>query len=122
MSTKSVAESVTTSGKQTVDLAQQTVRDLNQALHDQNKELTIAEWEVLNPKGEHNLAVGLDQKLKVDIYGPVGYYCAGMNKEADITVHGHAGQGIAENMMSGSVRVKGNASSAAGATAHGVFW
>ncbi|SFJ73879.1 protein glxC [Methylophaga sulfidovorans] len=120
MSTKSVAESVTTSGgKQTVDLAQQTVRELNQALHDQNNELTIAEWEVLNPKGEHNLAVGLDQKLKIDIYGPVGYYCAGMNKEADITVHGHAGQGIAENMMSGSVRVKGNASSAAGATAHG---
>ena len=36
-----------------------------------------------------------------------------------MTIHGHTGQGVAENMMSGTVRVKGNASSAAGATAHG---
>ena len=28
-----------------------------------------------------------------------------MNKEAEITVNGHAGPGVAENMMSGSVRV-----------------
>lgn len=98
----------------TVDLATQTVRDLNQALHDQAKECTETEWEVLNPKGQHNLAVGLDQKLKIDIKGHAGYYCGGMNKVADIVVHGSAGQGVAENMMSGSVRVKGNASSSAG--------
>jgi len=42
-----------------------------------------------------------------------------MNKEADITIHGHAGVGLAENMMSGTVRVKGNASQSAGATGHG---
>ena len=33
-----------------------------------------------------------------------------MNKQARITVHGNAGPGVAENMMSGSVRVKGFAS------------
>lgn len=103
----------------TIDLAKQTVRDLNQALHDQAAACTETEWEVLNPKGQHNLAVGLDQKLKVDIKGHAGYYCGGMNKEADIVVHGSAGQGVAENMMSGSVRVKGNASSSAGATSIG---
>lgn len=103
----------------TFDLAKQSVRELNQALHDQKTDLTDSHWEVLNPKGHHNLAVGVDQKLKIDIYGPAGYYCGGMNKEADIVIHGHTGQGVAENMMSGSVRVKGNASSSAGATAHG---
>jgi methylamine---glutamate N-methyltransferase subunit B len=34
-------------------------------------------------------------------------------------IHGHAGPGVAENMMSGKVRVKGNASQSAGATGHG---
>jgi len=103
----------------TIDLAKQTVRDLNQALHDQAAACTETEWEVLNPKGQHNLAVGVDQKLKIDIKGHAGYYCGGMNKEADIVIHGSAGQGVAENMMSGSVRVKGNASSSAGATSIG---
>lgn len=122
MTTNNLAETTaidTVDGVATVDLAVQTVRDLNQGLHDQHDDLTIEKWEVLNPKGHHNIAVGVDQKLKIDIHGPAGYYCAGMNKEAEITIHGHTGQGVAENMMSGTVRVKGNASSAAGATAHG---
>ncbi|MGI9318149.1 MAG: protein glxC, partial [bacterium] len=48
-----------------------------------------------------------------------GYYCAGMNQNAQITIHGNAGPGLAENMMSGNVIVKGNASQYCGATAHG---
>ena len=36
-----------------------------------------------------------------------------MNKQATVTVHGNAGPGVAENMMSGRVRVKGFASAAA---------
>ena len=36
-----------------------------------------------------------------------------------MTIHGHAGQGLAENIMSGVVRVTGNASQAAGASGHG---
>ncbi|MBU2965529.1 protein glxC [Amphritea sp. 2_MG-2023] len=103
----------------TINLTECTVRDLNQALHDQTVECTEREWEVLEPKGQHNIACGLDQNISVDIKGPTGYFCAGMNKKAHITIHGNAGQGVAENMMSGSVRVKGNASQAAGATAHG---
>jgi glutamate synthase domain-containing protein 3 len=42
-----------------------------------------------------------------------------MNQEARITVNGNVGTGVAENMMSGCVRVKGDASQSAGATAHG---
>ncbi|MCC5796198.1 MAG: protein glxC [Methylophaga sp.] len=118
MTTNNLAEkSATENG--VYDLAVQSVRELNQALHDQRHQLTCTEWKVLNPKGQHNIAVGVDKKLTIDIQGHAGYYCAGMNKEAEITVYGHAGQGVAENMMSGTVRVKGNASSSAGATAHG---
>ena len=103
----------------TINLAETTVRDLNQELHDQAVECTEREWEVLNPKGQHNLACGLDQNVSIDIKGHSGYYCAGMNKKAHVVVHGNVGQGVAENMMSGSVRVKGDASQSAGATAHG---
>lgn len=103
----------------TINLAEQSVRELNQALHDQAVECSEREWVVLDPKGQHNIACGLDQNLTVDIKGHAGYYCAGMNKKANIIVHGNAGQGVAENMMSGMVRIKGDASQSAGATAHG---
>ncbi|KDE40619.1 MAG: protein glxC [Nitrincola lacisaponensis] len=103
----------------TVDLSKTSVRELNQALHDQAQTCTEREWQVLQPAGKHNLVCGLDQNLSIDIQGHAGYYCAGMNKKAHVVVHGNVGQGVAENMMSGSVRVKGDASQSAGATAHG---
>ncbi len=42
-----------------------------------------------------------------------------MNQHATVRVHGNAGVGLAENMMSGRVVVDGDASQAAGATARG---
>lgn len=76
-------------------------------------------YEVLNPKGRHTIAAGIDDEINVTIRGHVGYYCAGMNKQAEITITGNAGVGVAENMMSGTVRVKGYASQSAGATGNG---
>ena len=101
------------------DLSVDTIRDLNQALHHPEAVAQINQWRVSNPAGQHNIAVGIKAAIKVDILGHAGYYCAGMNQEADIVVHGNVGVGVAENMMSGSVHIKGNASQAAGATAHG---
>lgn len=103
----------------TVDLTEHSVTELNQALHQQSGQRSESEWQVTHPKGAHNVAVGLDAELSVDVIGHVGYFCGGMNKSARITVHGNAGQGVGENMMSGQVWVKGNVSQAAGATAHG---
>lgn len=103
----------------TVDLAGWTVRELNSALHEPAVEARAARWRVLGPAGAHSLACGIDADLRVDIEGDAGYYCAGMNQRAAITVHGSVGTGVAENMMSGIVRVRGNASQSAGATAHG---
>ncbi|HXS29666.1 MAG TPA: hypothetical protein VN755_02435, partial [Steroidobacteraceae bacterium] len=56
---------------------------------------------VLNPDGAHSIAVGADVPVDIDVLGHAGYYVAGMNKQARITVHGNAGTGAAENMMSG---------------------
>ena len=42
-----------------------------------------------------------------------------MNQNASITIDGNVGTGVGENMMSGKIHVKGNASQSAGATAHG---
>jgi glutamate synthase domain-containing protein 3 len=103
----------------TVDLAQSSVRDLNQRLHSLPPETNEKVWRVVNPKGAHALCAGLALPIEVTIDGHPGYYCAGMNKEATIVVNGHCGVGLAENMMSGEVRVKGNASDAAGATGRG---
>ena len=102
-----------------IDLEQVGLRALNQRLHGIGPESNERDVRILNPKGAHSIAVGLDGPFKVDVQGHVGFYCGGMNKEAEITVHGHAGVGLAENMMSGTVRVKGNASQSAGATGHG---
>ena len=101
------------------DLAESSVRELNSALHETNGTERSERWAVVNPSGAHNVAVGLDAPLDVVIEGHVGYYCAGMNKKAGVTVHGNAGPGLAENMMSGRVHVTGNVSQYAGATAHG---
>jgi glutamate synthase domain-containing protein 3 len=102
----------------TVDLDITSLRDVNRMLHGvmpgANEPLRI-----LNPKGKHAIAVGLDSPIDIEIDGNVGYYCAGMNKQARITINGSAGVGVAENMMSGRVHVKGDASQSAGATGCG---
>lgn len=103
-----------------VDLAVTPLRELNQRLHD------LAEgapgprrWRVVNPNGAHAVACGVDAELTVEIEGHVGYYCGGMNKLATVVVHGNAGPGLAENIMSGRVVVEGNASQSAAATGRG---
>jgi glutamate synthase domain-containing protein 3 len=103
----------------TIDLARSTLRDLNRALHKLGPDTNDTLWRVLNPRGQHAIAVGLDAPVTVEIQGSVGYYCAGMNKHGTVIIEGNAGQGLAENMMSGRVHVKGDASSAAGATGCG---
>jgi glutamate synthase domain-containing protein 3 len=61
----------------------------------------------------------VDLPVTIEVAGHVGYYCGGMNCHATIIIDGNAGAGVAENMMSGEVRVKGDASQSAGATGRG---
>ncbi len=101
------------------DLGRENLRGLNAALQSLGPDTNETAWTVLNPRGSHALAVGVTAPISVTIDGHVGYYCAGMNDGAAITIAGNAGTGVAENMMSGTVHVQGDASQAAGATAHG---
>ncbi len=107
-----------TNAPRTFDLAATPVRDLNETLHGLPPTATDS-LRVTHPAGRHAVAVGVDAPVDLQIDGHVGYYCAGMNKQARVTITGNAGVGVAENMMSGRVHVKGDASQAAGATAHG---
>lgn len=104
---------------QTFDLEAQGLRALNETLQAQSQQTNETAWEVVNPRGSHAIAVGLDAPIEVTVKGSTGYYCAGMNKQATVHVKGSAGPGVAENMMSGTVIVEGDASQYAGATGHG---
>lgn len=102
------------------DLSTQRVRELNATLH----ALAPADacstlFRVRNPGGIHAIAAGVAVSTTIEIEGHVGYYCAGMNQRAHVRIHGSAGPGVAENMMSGRVEVMGDASQSAGASAHG---
>jgi glutamate synthase domain-containing protein 3 len=101
------------------DLGVEKLRALNSALRALPPQTNQTSWRILNPRGEHAVAVGVTVPVEINIDGHVGYYCAGMNDGAAITIDGNAGPGVAENMMSGTVHVRGDASQAAGATAHG---
>jgi glutamate synthase domain-containing protein 3 len=104
---------------QTFDLGELGLRSLNRALHAVSGQTNETVWEIVNPKGSHAIAVGVDAPLDITVKGSTGYYCAGMNKQATIRIHGSAGPGVAENMMSGTVIVEGDASQYAGATGRG---
>jgi methylamine---glutamate N-methyltransferase subunit B len=95
------------------------LRTLNGWLHENAALSPLPKVRVLNPDGAHAIACGADAPFEIDVMGHAGYYVAGMNKHARVTVYGNASTGAAENMMSGEVRIKGFASTSAGASAHG---
>jgi methylamine---glutamate N-methyltransferase subunit B len=99
-----------------VDLAETPLRELNMRLHAEDPP---RRWRVAHPNGAHAVAVGIDADLEVDVDGHVGYYCAGMNKRATVRVHGNAGVGLAENIMSGTVVVDGYAGQSCAASGRG---
>jgi glutamate synthase domain-containing protein 3 len=102
-----------------LDLQALGLRALNEKLQIQTDATNQKDWEIINPRGSHAIAVGVDAPINVTVRGSTGYYCGGMNKQAHIHVDGSAGPGVAENMMSGTVTIDGDASQYAGATGHG---
>lgn len=104
---------------QTIDLQEVGLRAMNKTLHAQANQTNQTAWEIINPKGGHAIACGLDAPIEVTVKGSTGYYCAGMNQQATVNIRGSAGPGTAENMMSGKVVIEGDASQYAGATGHG---
>jgi glutamate synthase domain-containing protein 3 len=100
----------------TLSCAELSVREINRALRALPPG---AAARITEPRGRHNLAVGLVHHLDVTIDGNAGYYVGGLCDGPDITVNGFVGWGVGENLMGGTVRVRGNASECAGASGHG---
>ncbi len=55
---------------QTYDLKDNTVRELNQALHQESAQ--AGDFEVIHPNGKHSVAVGAKYESNVTIDGHVG--------------------------------------------------
>lgn len=100
----------------TLSCAELPVREVNRRLRELPAGTAVR---ITEPRGRHNLAVGLRHHLDVTIDGNAGYYIGGLCDGPDITINGFVGWGVGENLMSGTVRVNGNASESAGASAHG---
>jgi methylamine---glutamate N-methyltransferase subunit B len=99
-----------------LDCSQLSITAVNQALRALP---SGAQARITNPRGKHNLAVGLTRPLDITIEGNAGYYIAGLCDGPNVTVDGFVGWSVAENLMSGTVRVRGNASESSGASSHG---
>jgi glutamate synthase domain-containing protein 3 len=103
-----------------IDLRETPLRELNRRLHAPGLGGNgVTRWRIAHPDGAHAVAVGIDAEIEVEIDGHVGYYCAGMNGRATVRVHGNAGVGLAENIMSGTVIVDGYAGQSCAATGRG---
>ena len=81
---------------QTVDLQEMGLRGVNAALHAQSDDTNQTAWTIENAKGAHAIACGLDAPIEVTVKGSTGYYCAGMNQQATVNIHGSAGPGTAK--------------------------
>ena len=104
---------------QTIDLTEVGLRETNATLHAQADNTNQTAWEIVNPRGSHAIACGLDAPIEVTVRGSTGYYCAGMNQQATVNIVGSAGPGTGENIMSGKIVIEGDASQYLGATGHG---
>lgn len=98
-----------------LDFATMTLREVNETLHRADS----GSYRVMNPRGAHAVAAGINSDISVVVDGSVGYYCAGMNQRGRVVINGNASTGVAENIMSGVVHLTGSATMSAGATGCG---
>jgi methylamine---glutamate N-methyltransferase subunit B len=101
-----------------IDCANLSTRQINQKLKTLSTE-GFQSIRLINPDGRHNLAVGIEGAIAIEIDGAVGYYCGGLSDGVNLDISGNCGWSVGENLMAGTITVRGNASSNAAASAHG---
>ncbi|MDM5148055.1 GXGXG motif-containing protein [Candidatus Persebacteraceae bacterium Df01] len=74
---------------------------------------------IKNPGAKHSLAVGILNRLQLEIDGSLGYFGCGLNDGPTVRISGRVGWSCAENMMSGVVEIAKNAGSTFGAALRG---
>ena len=100
-----------------VDLARLPVRQANERIRAHGE--AGEDVEVLNPDARHHIGVGLTAPIRVRVRGSAGYFCAGLSDQARFEVDNNVGWGLADNMYTGSVVVRGNAGAIAGVAIRG---
>jgi hypothetical protein len=101
----------------TIDLAQVPVREANRRLRAYGE--LGEDVDVLNPDARHHIGVGLTSPIAVRVHGSAGYFCAGLTDGPRFEVDANVGWGLADNMYTGSVVVRGNAGAIAGVAIRG---
>ena len=97
-------------GDEVVDLAVTPLRELNQRLHDVARTGSgPRRWRIVNPRGAHAVACGLDAELDVEIDGHVGVLLRRDEPACDGACQAATPAGVAD-MMLGSVVVAGSVS------------
>ena len=56
-----------------LDLQALGLRALNEKLQKQTDETNQRDWEIINPRGSHAIAVGVDAPINVTVRGSTGY-------------------------------------------------
>jgi methylamine---glutamate N-methyltransferase subunit B len=72
-----------------------------------------------NPGAKHAVAVGILNRLQLEIRGSLGYFGCGLSDGPNIHVTGRVGWSCGENMMAGTVVIEKNAGSTFGAAMRG---
>lgn len=72
-----------------------------------------------NPGAKHAIAVGILNKLNLQIEGSLGYFGCGLIDGPNIHIKGRVGWSCAENMLAGTVVIEKNAGSTFGAAIRG---
>jgi len=72
-----------------------------------------------NPGAKHSIAVGILNRLKLEIRGSLGYFGCGLIDGPNIHVTGRVGWSCGENMLAGTVVIDKNAGSTFGAAMRG---
>ncbi len=96
--------------------ADMSVREINTVLRGLPDGTAV---QISQPRGRHNLVVGISGRLDITIAGNAGYFIGGLCDGPAVTVAGFVGWSVGENLGSGTIRVQGNASECVGASARG---
>ena len=72
-----------------------------------------------SPGAKHGIAVGILNRLKLEIEGSLGYFGCGLIDGPNIRISGRVGWSCAENMMAGTIIIEKNAGSTFGAAIRG---
>ena len=104
--------------KKSFDAASMEIKDVNLKIRELMKE-GCGTITIKNPGAKHSLAVGILNRLNLNIEGSLGYFGCGLCDGPNIRISGRVGWSCAENMMAGTIVVEKNAGSTFGAAIRG---